>query len=65
MAAAPGFEVLEAVSIRVAPGRILIPDIVIITSPGADLTDVVPVVAAGGGGCCSAGASPVRSRGWE
>jgi len=49
MAAAPGFEVLEAVSIRVAPGRILIPDIVIITNPGADLTDVVPVVAAGVG----------------
>jgi hypothetical protein len=42
MAAALGFEVLEAVSIRVAPGRILIPDIVITTNPGADLTDVVP-----------------------
>lgn len=38
-AAAPeGFEVLEAIHVRVAPGRILIPDIAVTTDPGADVT---------------------------
>lgn len=38
-AAAPvGFEVLEAVGIRVAEGRVLIPDISVVTKAGADLT---------------------------
>ncbi len=38
-AAAPvGFEVLEGIGIRVAEGRILIPDISVVTKPGADLT---------------------------
>lgn len=45
-AAAPeGFEVLEAINVRVAPGKILIPDVVVATNPGADLvvTDAADV----------------------
>jgi Uma2 family endonuclease len=44
-----GLEVLEAVNVRVGPGKILIPDLTVVSIPGLDLTvcaaaDVVLVV---------------------
>lgn len=47
--APPGFEVLEAINVRLARGRILIPDLAVITTPGieavvSDAKDVALVV---------------------
>jgi Uma2 family endonuclease len=49
VAAPAGLEVLEAINIRIAPGRILIPDLAVVNTPGVDRTvaepaDVVLVV---------------------
>ena len=36
-AAPPGMEVLEGIGVRMHPGRILIPDMTVVTNPGADI----------------------------
>jgi Uma2 family endonuclease len=58
--AAPDWlEVLEAINVRVGPDRILIPDLVVVTNPGLDLTvwdpaDIAMIVEIVSPGCVAA-----------